>query len=47
MALVHNHQTDRTHDLSLVGLVLVVFGIIALAVPSARFVIDQLFSLVW
>jgi hypothetical protein len=46
MALVHHHQPDRGHDLALVGLVLVVFGIIAVAVPLARFIIDQLFSLV-
>lgn len=45
MALVHHHQADRKHDLALVGLVLVVFGIIALAVPCAKMAIDQAFSL--
>ncbi len=45
MALVH--ETDRPRDLSLVGLVLVVFGIIAVAVPCLKMAIDQLFSLIW
>ena len=45
MALVHH--TDRVHDLSLIGLVLVVFGIIAVAAFCVRLVMDQVFSLFW
>jgi hypothetical protein len=45
MALVHHR--DRSHDLSLVGLFLVVIGIIAAAVPCMKVLVDRLFSLVW
>lgn len=45
MALVH--RPDRLHDLSLVGLFLVVVGIIAAAVPCMKFLVDRLFSLIW
>jgi hypothetical protein len=44
MALVHDHQ-DRSRDLSLIGLVLVVFGIIAVSVPCLKMAVDQLFAL--
>ncbi len=47
MALVHHHRPGQTHDLSLVGLALVVFGIIALAVPCLKWAVDQLFALIW
>jgi hypothetical protein len=43
MSLVHH--PDRTRDLSLVGLVLVVFGIIAAAVPCLKLAVDQLFAM--
>ena len=43
MSLVHH--PDRSHDLSLVGLVLVVFGIIAAAVPCLKMAVDKLFLL--
>jgi hypothetical protein len=46
MALVHHHEPDRVHDWSLVGLVVVVFGIIAAAVPCLKMAVDQLFSLI-
>jgi hypothetical protein len=45
MALVH--RPDRSHDLSLVGLFLVVVGIIAAAVPCMKLLVDRLFSLIW
>mgnify|MGYP001600151502 CR=1 FL=1 len=45
MALVHH--TDRRHDLSLIGLVLVVFAIIAVAAFCVRLIMDQVFSLLW
>ena len=45
MAFVH--RPDRAHDLSLVGLFLVVIGIIAAAVPCMKLIVDRLFSLVW
>ncbi|MBS0275059.1 MAG: hypothetical protein JSR55_11835 [Proteobacteria bacterium] len=45
MALVH-HQPDRAHDLSVVGLVLIVFAIIAAAVPLLKIAVDQLFALI-
>jgi hypothetical protein len=45
MALVHDHQHDRAHDLSLCGLVLVVFAIIAAAIPLIRLAVDRLFAL--
>ncbi|HEX3675282.1 MAG TPA: hypothetical protein VHU87_13495 [Rhizomicrobium sp.] len=44
MSLVHH--PDRSHDLALVGLVLVVFGIIAAAVPCLKVAVDQLFALI-
>ncbi|HEY2034249.1 MAG TPA: hypothetical protein VGH02_11240 [Rhizomicrobium sp.] len=48
MSLVHHHhQPDRAHDLALVGLVVVVFGIIAAAVPCLKMAVDQFFSLIW
>lgn len=46
MALVH-HEPDRTRDLALVGLALVVFAIIAAAVPCCKICVDQAFSLIW
>ena len=46
MALVHHHEPDRVHDWSLVGLVVVVFGIIAAAVPCLKMAVDQLFYLI-
>jgi hypothetical protein len=45
MALVHH--PDRSQDLALVGLVLVVFAIIAAAVPCLKIAVDQFFSLIW
>jgi hypothetical protein len=45
MALVHHHEPDRIHDLALVGLALVVFGIIAAAVPCLKACVDALFGL--
>ncbi|MEJ0024851.1 MAG: hypothetical protein WDN01_02385 [Rhizomicrobium sp.] len=45
MALVHHPHPHRTHDLAVVGLVLVVFGIIAAAIPCLKMAIDQLFAL--
>ncbi len=47
MALVQHHHSSRAHDLSLIGLVLVVFGIIALAIPGLKLAVDQAFSLIW
>ena len=46
MALVH-HQQDRSHDWHLIGLVVVVFGVIALSVPCVKMAVDQFFSLIW
>jgi len=43
MALVHDHR-DRSRDISLVGLVLVVFGIIAVSVPCLKLAVDQFFA---
>jgi hypothetical protein len=45
MALVD--RPDRLHDLALVGLVFIVFGILAAAASLAKMVLDQFFSLVW
>jgi hypothetical protein len=45
MALVHHHEPDRARDLALVGLALVVFGIIAAAVPCLKFCVDGFFRL--
>ena len=46
MALVH-HEPERARDLSLIGLALVVFAIIAAAVPCCKVAVDQFFSLIW
>ncbi len=45
MALVHHHEPDRSHDLALIGLAVVVFGIIAAAVPVLKFCVDCCFTL--
>jgi hypothetical protein len=45
MALVHHSEPDRAHDLALVGLALVVFGIIAAAVPCLKLCVDGMFAL--
>ena len=45
MTLVHQHR-DRSHDLSLIGLIVVIVGIIAFSVPCVKIAIDQAFSLV-
>ena len=45
MALVHHPEPDRTRDLALIGLALVVFGIIAAAVPCLKVCVDGLFRL--
>jgi hypothetical protein len=45
MALVHHHESDRSHDLSLIVLALVICGIIAAAVPFLKACVDGLFSL--
>ena len=45
MSLVHH--PDRSHDLSLIGLVLVIFAIIAAAVPCLKLAVDQAWSLLW
>ncbi len=42
MALVRH--SGRSQDLSLLGLVLVVFGIIAVAVPCSKMMVDNFFS---
>ena len=44
MALVHHHEPDRSHDLALVVLALVVCGIIAAAVPFLKFCVDGMFA---
>jgi hypothetical protein len=46
MALAHHHEPDRRRDLALVGLVFVLFGIIAAAVPCLKLCVDFLFRLV-
>jgi hypothetical protein len=43
MTLVHHQAPDRSHDLSIVALVLVVFAIIAAAVPCLKIAVDQIF----
>ena len=43
MALVH--EPDRAHDFHLCGLFLVVFGIIAAAVPFLQIVVSHIFAL--
>ncbi|HEY5046661.1 MAG TPA: hypothetical protein VII49_01400 [Rhizomicrobium sp.] len=45
MALVHHPEPDRTHDIALIGLVVVVFAIIAAAVPCLKLCIDGFFRL--
>jgi hypothetical protein len=45
MALVHHHEPDRSHDLALVVLALVICGIIAAAVPFLKVCVDGLFGL--
>jgi len=45
MALVHNHEPDRSHDLALCGLAVIVFAIIAAAVPLLKFCVDFGFTL--
>jgi predicted MPP superfamily phosphohydrolase len=44
MALVHHHEPDRSRDLALVELALVVCGIIAAAVPFLKFCVDGMFA---
>jgi hypothetical protein len=44
MALVHHHEPDRAHDLALVALALVVFGIIAASVPVLKMCVDGVFA---
>ncbi len=44
MALVHHHEPDRSRDLHVAGLALVVFGIIAAAVPVLKFCVDCCFT---
>jgi hypothetical protein len=45
MALVHHPEPDRSRDLALIGLVVVIFGIIAAAVPCLKTLVDGLFRL--
>jgi hypothetical protein len=45
MAVVHHHEPDRSHDLALVWLALVVFGIIAASVPLLKVCVDGCFGL--
>jgi len=45
MSLVQRHEPNRGRDLALLGLALVVFAIIAAAVPVSKMCIDSLFSL--
>jgi hypothetical protein len=45
MALVHHPEPDRARDLALLGLALVVFGIIAAAVPCLKMFVDGMFRL--
>jgi hypothetical protein len=45
MALVHHHEPDRIHDFALAGLALVVFGIIAAAVPFLKLCVDWCFAI--
>ena len=39
------YHPDRSRDWSIVGLILVVFGIIAVAVPCLKMAMDNLFLL--
>jgi hypothetical protein len=45
VALVHSHEPDRSHDLALVGLAMIVVAIIAAAVPILKFCVDSCFAL--
>ena len=45
MVLVHHHEPDRSRDLALGGLVLVVAVIIAAAIPVLKFCVDGCFGL--
>lgn len=45
MVLVHHHEPDRSHDLALAVLALVVVGIIAAAVPLLKLCVDWGFAL--
>jgi beta-lactamase regulating signal transducer with metallopeptidase domain len=45
MALVHHHEPDRSRDLALCGLVLVVAAIIAAAIPVLKLCVDGCFGL--
>jgi hypothetical protein len=45
MALIHHHEPDRAHDVALIALALVVFGIIAAAVPCLKTCVDWFFAL--
>jgi len=47
MSLVHRHEPNRGRDLALAGLVLVVFAIIAAAVPVSKMCVDGIFSFFW
>ena len=43
--MAQDYQQDRSRDWSIVGLILFVFGSIALAVPCLKLAMDGLFSL--
>ena len=45
MALVHRHEPDRSHDLALCGLAVLLVAIIAISVPCLKFLVDMAFSL--
>lgn len=45
MALVD--QTGRVHDISIVGLVAAIFGILAAAALCAKMAVDLLFAVFW
>jgi len=45
MALVRHHEPAWVRDVALVGLVLVVFGIIAAAIPCLKMCVDWFFGL--
>jgi hypothetical protein len=46
MAVIHHHEPDRGRDIALVGLVFVLAGIIAVAIPCLKFCVDYAFRLV-
>ena len=46
MSLVHHHEPDRSRDLALVGLAMVVFAIVAAAVPCLKICVDGFFGLI-